>query len=126
MDIILQGLNLQDCSLESLEGISGCRNLSRVLLPLNNLTSIHKDLLSLKDTLENLDISGNPITEFPSFFTRLTKLKVKTFAALADPLVFHESRSYLTSRNSIDWVCNSRMSCVFKLFLYIVFFHFLN
>ncbi|ELT89642.1 hypothetical protein CAPTEDRAFT_187033 [Capitella teleta] len=73
----LKSLSLTHCSIKSLCPIKLSVQISQLNLSNNLLSEIPSELFVLKDSLENMDLSGSPIRLIPEFlmkFPRLTRL----------------------------------------------------
>lgn len=71
----LEAISLTNCKLTTLQGVGQCHKLRELVLPDNNITEIHPDANKLNNTLERIDLSGNPIKELPSFLHECRQLK---------------------------------------------------
>ena len=76
----LVGLEMTGCKLTTLEGVSVCYKLRSLLVSRNHISEIPRSMAALKDSLECLDISSNPLSEIPEFLTEFIHLNELRFS----------------------------------------------
>ncbi len=71
----LEAISLNNCKLNTLQGVGQCQKLRAIVVPNNHITTLHSDVIILKDTLVKIDLCGNPIRELPSFLSEFQHLR---------------------------------------------------
>jgi Leucine-rich repeat (LRR) protein len=78
--LIISAINLSNCSVTSLAGISTSHRLRHLIVRNHLMAQLPDDMATLTDTLESLDVSNGPLQELPKFICECSRLRALNVA----------------------------------------------